>query len=101
MQIDLFVLDRLPQPLDEHIVAPRTASIHADADFVSLKNIDEARRGKLRALVGVEDLRRSVAADRFLKRLDAEVRRHAEGSDRPLRSAGDLQHRPRLAIYRG
>jgi hypothetical protein len=34
MQIDLFVLDRLPQPLDEHVVAPGTASVHADLDFV-------------------------------------------------------------------
>jgi len=79
MQIDLFVFDRLPQPLDEDVVAPRTASIHADADFVSLQHIDEACGGKLRALVGVEDLRRTVAADGFLERFDAEVRRHAVG----------------------
>ena len=61
-------LDRLPQPFDEHVIAPRTASIHADADFVSLQDIDEAGCGKLRALVGVEDLRCSnVTADGFLK----------------------------------
>ena len=41
MQIDFFVPDRFPQSLDEHIVAPRTASIHPDADFVSLQHIDE------------------------------------------------------------
>jgi hypothetical protein len=52
VQIDLFVLDRLPQPLDEHVVAPGAAAIHADANFVSLQHIDEARGGKLRSLVG-------------------------------------------------
>jgi hypothetical protein len=43
MQIDLFVLDRLPQPFDEDVVAPRIAPVHADADFVPLQYIDEAR----------------------------------------------------------
>ena len=79
MQIHLFILDRLPHPLDEDIVAPGAAPVHADADLMLLKDCDEARRGKLRALVGVEDLRRTVPADRFLERLDAEIRRHAIG----------------------
>jgi hypothetical protein len=30
MQVDLFGLDRLPQPLDEHVVAPGAAPVHAD-----------------------------------------------------------------------
>src|SRR6516165_4467061 len=29
-QIDLFVLDGPPQPFDEHVVAPRAATIHTD-----------------------------------------------------------------------
>ena len=33
MQIDLLVLERLPQPLDEHVVAPATLAIHADGDL--------------------------------------------------------------------
>jgi hypothetical protein len=42
MQIDLFVFDRLPQPLDEHVVAPGTAAIHADLDPVPLQDLDKA-----------------------------------------------------------
>src|ERR1017187_5231673 len=77
MQIDLFVLDRLPQPLDEHVVAPRTAPVHADADLMLLQNLDEARGRKLRSLVGVEDLRCPVPGDRLLERLDAKISRYA------------------------
>ena len=51
---DLFVVNRLSQPLDEDAVAPLTASIHAETDFVSLQQIDEARRGKLRTLVDTD-----------------------------------------------
>ena len=35
MQLELFVLDRLPQPLDEHAVAPGAAPVHADLNLGS------------------------------------------------------------------
>lgn len=71
MQVDLFVFHGFLQPLDEHVVAPGAAAVHADTDFIALQNIDEARRGKLRALVGVEDFGRSVPSDRLLEGLNA------------------------------
>ena len=33
-QIDLFVFDRAPEPLDEDVVAPRAPAVHADRDGV-------------------------------------------------------------------
>lgn len=42
MQIDLFVLDRAPQPLHEDVVAPA----HADSDLVTIEHRDEVCRGK-------------------------------------------------------
>src|ERR1700676_4831173 len=33
-QIDLFVFDRAPEPLDKHVVAPRPLAVHADRDGV-------------------------------------------------------------------
>jgi hypothetical protein len=32
MEINLFVLDRLPDPLDEYVVAPAVLAVHADGD---------------------------------------------------------------------
>jgi hypothetical protein len=54
MQIDLFVLDRLPQSLDEHVVAPGAAPVHADLDSVPLQDLDEARGSELRSLLHSE-----------------------------------------------
>ena len=31
MQVNLFVLDRSPEALDEHVVAPTASAVHADA----------------------------------------------------------------------
>ena len=36
-QIDMLVLDRLLQPLDEDVVAPAAAAIHADGDVAPLQ----------------------------------------------------------------
>lgn len=63
MQIDLLVLDRLPQPFHEHVVAASAAPVHADADPVLLQHLHEAGGGELRALVAVEDFRGPVAGD--------------------------------------
>ena len=73
MQVDLLVLHRSPQPLNEDVVAPGAAAIHADADLMTLENADEVGGRELRALVGVEDLRLSEALQRLLECLDAEV----------------------------
>src|SRR4051794_25542322 len=53
-QVDLLVFHRAPQPLDEHVVPPGAAAIHADADRLVLQHPGEGCAGELAALVGVE-----------------------------------------------
>jgi hypothetical protein len=44
---------------------------HADGDLGSRQDLDEVDAGKLRALVGVEDVRPALPGARLLQRLDA------------------------------
>jgi hypothetical protein len=74
-QIHFLVLDRFPQPFHEHVVAPAALAVHADGDAIVLEQLREFETGELAALIGIEYLRRAVALDRLLYRLDAEVRR--------------------------
>ncbi len=64
MQIDLLVFDRAPQPFNKDIVPPRSLAIHADGDFSILQDLCESDGGKLRALIGVEDVRLTVSVIR-------------------------------------
>src|SRR3982074_3100174 len=73
MQIDLLVLDRLPEPLDEDVVTPAAFTVHADLDAVILEHLGKLGAGELAALVGVEDLGCAVAGKGFFQRLDAEI----------------------------
>lgn len=50
MQVHLFVLDRLPQPLDEHVVAPAALAIHADGNAIVLEQLREFEAGELGGL---------------------------------------------------
>ena len=56
LEIDAFILQRAPQPLDEHIVHPAASTIHAEADLGVLQYGGEGEAGELAALVGVEDV---------------------------------------------
>jgi hypothetical protein len=55
MKVNLFIFDRSPESLHEDIVIHPTPAIHADA--FSFKDSREIVAGKLRALIGVENLR--------------------------------------------
>ena len=93
-QVHLLVLQRLPEPLDEHVVAPAALAVHADGNAVALEQRDEFHASELAALVGVHDLGHPVALDRLLDRLDAEVRR--QGVREPERenlAARPVHHR--------
>src|SRR5437899_9612336 len=57
LEIDILMLQRAPQPLDEDIVHPAAATIHRDLDASLSERASEGRAGELAALVGVEDLR--------------------------------------------
>ena len=45
MEVDLLVLDVLPQVLDEKIVAPGAAAVYAESDAVLLHELDKSRAG--------------------------------------------------------
>jgi hypothetical protein len=78
-EVDLLVLHRPPEPLDDIaqrcarsvVVSPGALAVHADRDLGVLQDLDELEAGELRALVGVEDLRPAVAAERLIQGLDA------------------------------
>ena len=51
VQIDLLVLHRPPEPLDEHVIPPGAFAVHADGDAVRRQNAGEGSTGELRALI--------------------------------------------------
>src|SRR6266852_6212728 len=62
------VFDRAPQPFDENIVHETTASVHRNRDACGLEPAGEGDAGELRALIGVEYLRRAVPRQSFVER---------------------------------
>ena len=56
LQMDLFVFQAAPQPLDENIVQPAPAAVHADARALGFQLVGKRRTGELCSLVGVKDL---------------------------------------------
>lgn len=99
MQIDLFVLERLPESLHEDVVAPAALPIHAQRNAMRLANeANECGIGELAALVSVEDLRYAVQGDCLFQRGDAKVRRHSVGdapsehpARRPIENGAQIQ----------
>jgi hypothetical protein len=79
----LCVIDLLAQALDEDVVHPPAPLVHRDRDVSVLENAGEVEAGKLAALVGVEDRRRAIAAQRVIQRIDAEL--HIHGVRQPPR----------------
>src|SRR5277367_6636601 len=76
MQIDALVLQRTPQTLDEDVVEEPAASIHRDAYSGLFQPPRPCPRRELAALVGVEDLRSTMAGQRLIQRIDAELHVH-------------------------
>ncbi len=50
LQIEVFILEAPPEPLDEDIVQRPALPIHADRNALALEDIGEGRAGELRAL---------------------------------------------------
>src|ERR1700679_508993 len=71
-----FILDRTPQPFDEDVVHETPAPVHRNRDSGGFELTGEGGAGELRALVGVENLRLSVALQGLLQRVEAETRIH-------------------------
>lgn len=64
--VNVFVLHAAPQPLDNHVVDPAAFPIQADRHVVVFEDLGERISSRLRALVSVEDLGRTVACNGFL-----------------------------------
>src|SRR5690242_8914323 len=73
VQVDLFVFQRAPQPLDEDVVQAASFAVHADAYSGVTQNARERLGGELRPLVCVEDFGLVEAHQRFVQRFDAEA----------------------------
>ncbi len=50
VQVDAFVLQTAPEPLDEHVVHPLPTPVHRNPRTRCLQHTREARRGELAAL---------------------------------------------------
>lgn len=57
VEINKFVFDDAPEPLDEDIVKGPAMAVHADANACFYKAVGKRRRGELGALIAVENLR--------------------------------------------
>src|SRR5437660_10590687 len=73
MEVDLLIFEAAPQPLDEDVVHTPALAIHADHDPVPFQGAGKVVASELAALVGIEDLRPSIARERFLERLDTKI----------------------------
>ena len=61
MQVHLLVLDRAPQPLDEHVVAPPALAVYRHGDALIREQPAGGRIRKLLALADVEIVGRAVS----------------------------------------
>lgn len=74
MQIDAFIFQRPPQPLDEDVVEQPTLPIHRDPHARPAQSIPPSEGRELRSLIGIHDFGRAELVDGLIQGLDAEVR---------------------------
>ena len=60
-EVDALIFDAAPEPFHEDVVMVAALSVHADPDAMIFENACEGITGELDTLIGVEDLRRSMA----------------------------------------
>src|SRR5499427_1167308 len=73
MEVDLFVFEAAPQPLDKDVVHAPALAVHADHDAMPLQGAGKVVTGEVAPLVGIEDFRPAMARKRFPERLDAKI----------------------------
>ena len=76
VQVDAFVLQRSPEPLDEDVVHPPAAPVHADLHVGAAQDVGEVGAGELASLIRVEDQGFTEARQRFPQGRNAELRIH-------------------------
>ena len=93
LQVDIFILDRSPEPFHKNVVQRPPAPVHADPDPLVQQRLREARGGELRTLVHVEYL--TLPRFQYFRHcLNAEVRIQ-RGAQRPAEhiAAVPVDHR--------
>ena len=81
VEMHAFVLERTPEPLDHHVVAPATLAIHADGDPVTAQDLQKRATGELRS----EHRGTAVTRQRLVQCLHAEA--HVQRVRQPPTSA--------------
>ena len=61
MQVNGFVFQTSPEPLNENIILASSFSIHTDLHLMTSQYIQKFFAGELAPLIGVKDLRYSIA----------------------------------------
>ena len=100
-EVDALVLERSPQPLDEHVVHPAALAVHRDANARLREHVGEVDAAELAALIAIADLRRAIALERLAQGLDAEARLERVGQPpgqylaaRPVHHGDQVQKAP-------
>lgn len=75
LEVDVLVLERPPETLNEYVIEGSSLAVHADRDASRMESFREEGTCKLSSLIGVEDFRRSLVQC-FVKRLEAEIDVH-------------------------
>ena len=92
-QIDFLVFDRPPKPLDEHLVRPPPAAVHADVYSEVQKASGPLGGGELATLVGVENFRDPAGGGQgVFQSCQTMTGFHGIGN-------GPTQHLPRIPIH--
>ncbi len=98
VQVDRFIFERAPQPLDEDVVHAAAPTVHGDRHIRVLEDTGEVEAGELAALVGVEDLRLAASASDWFWEMDENLRftYFSDRSDKLGLSANDWIGKTRL-----
>ena len=82
-----------PESLNKYVVHPASLAVHTDENASTLEHIEPCLTGELRALVGVEDLRRPKARKRLLEGRHAKVRCQRVGKpEGKYLATGDVEY---------
>jgi hypothetical protein len=73
VQMDAFVLQRPPEPLDEDIVHPAFPAVHAYLDLGCSQYTDEGIAGEVAALTAIADIGLAETGQRLLQGVDAKA----------------------------
>ena len=79
LYIHLFIFHRAPQSFDEYVIQRTPSAIHADGYVMFFQHTGKSFRGKLAALVAIENLRSAVFAQGILQSFNAKRRIHCVG----------------------